>query len=268
MAPSVEGEDELVAPSDDGLEYDEQASLIESEDSGSEFEVSGEEAAEGNLEDDSEDEIEAYAKALEEDGIDADDVLLDAALQESIETARHSKAQQHGSSSSGVGSSSSKKTTAREVLRAAAAAAAERRLTRAASGGNIDVDNYVQDSDDDDLSSLSSDDSDAPISKSKKGKGKAQKAKKTAANAKPVIMTVAKMKQTWAERKAAAKARRDEARDLKKKLGRKPTQVRYLRIVQVSINLDCRRPKRMLSCLKDITLNSKTFGAMLSVSFQ
>ena len=232
MVPSVNGEEELAAPSDDVLEYDEQASLNESEDSGSEFEVSGQEIAGSGSEDEAaaEDELQAYAQALEEEGVDANDVLLSAAVQESLEATRQTDAVRQGTSSRGAGSSSCKKRSAREILRTAAAAAAERRLKITASVENIDVDDYVQDSEDDSSASFSdSDDSDTPLSKLKgKRKAKPQKAGKTAVRSEAVVLTLDDIRQRKAEKRAAAKARREEERALKDKLGRKITQVRCL----------------------------------------
>ena len=185
VASSVAGEEELV--SDNELEYDEQASIDESEDSGSEFQISDDEVVEP--EDDNasvvDEQLQAYAEALEEDGIDADEVVMDAVIKESLASAR--------ASNSGAGPSSSKKgSSAAEALRSAAAAAAERRRR---DGATIDVDDYVaEDSEEDDLSVLSDSSEDTALAKGKakakaKGKGKA-KASKKADKAK--VMTVAR----------------------------------------------------------------------------
>lgn len=209
-------------PSEDELIYDEKASLNESDDSGSEFEASDAEAAVS----DSDTELAAYAEALEEEGIDADDVLLDAAVKESLTSAREINSVHQGTSSSGAGSSHKKKpATAKEVLRAAAAAAAERRLTRS-SGENIDVDDYIQESEDEFSNFSDVSEESLPATKRKgKGKAKATKAKPVAVRTEPIIMTVADIKARNREKRAEAKLRRQEERALQKKLGRKITSV-------------------------------------------
>lgn len=129
---------------------------------------------------------------------------------------------------SGSGPSSNKKpATAREVLRAAAAAAAKRRLTKS-SGESIDVDDYIQESEDEysDQSDIS--EASLPPTKGKgKGKAKAAKTKAVAVRPAPVIMTVADIKARNRQKRAEAKVRRQEERALQKKLGRKLTRVSH-----------------------------------------
>lgn len=211
MVSSVADEEELASDPDE-LEYDEQASIDESEDSGSEFQVSDEEVVGAN---DSEDEptsdkkLQAYAEALEEEGIDADDILLNVAVQESLESSRRN---QRGASNSSAGSSKPRNgSSAAAALRAAAA---ERRMTKKAkTGKDVDDEDFVEDSgagEDDDLEVLS-DVSDEPVKSKGKGKAKA-KAKPEKKKHEPVkkVMTMTELRKQ--RRAAAREARADQKR--------------------------------------------------------
>ncbi|KAJ3547572.1 hypothetical protein NM688_g5390 [Phlebia brevispora] len=92
-ARSETDEDEIPDSQDEELEYDEQASLDESDDSGSEFQISEDE---DDYVEDSEDEDEittttklrSFAEALEEEGIDADEVMMEVVIEQSLQSAR------------------------------------------------------------------------------------------------------------------------------------------------------------------------------------
>ena len=215
MATSVADEEELV--SDHELEYDEQASIDESEDSGSEFQVSDEEVEDAE---DSENEpindknLQEYAEALEEEGIDADEILLDVAVQESLESARHNRSVQQGASSSGAGSSKARNgSNAAAALRAAAA---ERRMAKKTkTGKDVDDEDFAEDSDagddDDDDEDVMSESDDELLVKSPakaKGKGKGKAKAKAEKKEEPVkVMTVTEMRK---RRRAAAREARAE----------------------------------------------------------
>lgn len=170
--------------------------------------------------------LRSYAEALAEEGIDADEIMMDIVVQESLDLARSAQV----GDTSGAGSSKPK--PARTPAAALRAAAAERRLSHTQSGVSeaIDVDAYESDPLDM-LSDLSSEDE--PL----KGKGKA-KAKgkgKAKAKAKGSTKTISNKKISWAERKREQKRldteRKAEEKALRKKLGRKLTQV-YLMLVK------------------------------------
>jgi DNA repair protein RAD16 len=138
-SPAVEAEE---AQSEPGLEFDEEQSVEESDDSGSDFVGS---------------EVEADAS---ENDSEAEALMLDAAVRMSFETNRK------------AASSSATQLVSPNPAAVLRAAAAERRLTRA--NKDVDVDDYPMGGDDDNLSS--DDESDVPLSK--KGKGAAKKGKK------------------------------------------------------------------------------------------
>jgi DNA repair protein RAD16 len=142
LAPSAtEGDDgsEGAIVSELELEYDENASIKESDDSGSEFQVSEEDSVEVEQQDE-----EYVAKprkfprkqsllAIDQDFLEDendDEIMLDAAIQESLQTARFDEAASNGAGPSLRPIVSSNSAAA---LRAAAA---ERRLARA----NRDID--------------------------------------------------------------------------------------------------------------------------------
>ncbi|KAK1216477.1 DNA repair protein rad16 [Marasmius sp. AFHP31] len=169
--------------SESELEYDENLSLADSDSSGSEFVASEAEMEDHNDFDASSDEepLRAVARrsskkyptesAMGSEDEDADDVMLDAAI-------RLSREQAQGGDDAGPSSSRnvSSRVNPQALLRAAAA---ERGLSKHKET-TFDVDDSVMDLDN--LSSLSSDESDAPLAKGKgkgKGKGKAKARTKT-----------------------------------------------------------------------------------------
>ena len=162
--------------------------------------------------------LRSYAEALEEEGIDADEIMMDIVVQESLDLARSAQV----GDTAGAGSSKSR--PARTPAAALRAAAAERRLSRAQDSVSevIDVDAYESDPLDI-LSDLSSEDE--PL----KGKGKAKAKGKAMAKAKGSAKTTSNKKTSWAERKREQKRldteRKAEEKILRKKLGRKLTQV-------------------------------------------
>ncbi|GJE84813.1 DNA repair protein [Phanerochaete sordida] len=208
VASSVADEDELASDIEE-LEYDEQASIDESEDSGSEFQASDDEASvqDGDSEDEATEEqtLETLAEALEEDGVDADELLIDIATRASLQTARNNEDIHLGASSSGAGSS-----RAKEIGSAAAtlrAIAAERRMAKKAETGK-DVDDEEALDSDDEIDVLS-DASSEPIAKGKgkvkaKTKAKAKPKKKEEA---PKVMTTTELRK---QRRAAARETRAE----------------------------------------------------------
>lgn len=238
------GEEDLEPASDIELEYDEQASIDEFEDSGSEFQVSDDEVAaelveDDDVESDAENELQAYAEALQEDGIDAEDILMSAAIKDSLESARNDRSAQEGQSSSGAGSSSSsRKPTAAAALRAAAA---ERRVAQLKKGRKVDVDDdYEEEAQitDNEVSAESSDDEAAPKGKGKV-KAKAQtpkKAVKPADTSKPKSMT---MKEWRAKRREEKKKER-----LERKKRRGLTQVRYPAAAMIQCGLTSTQAER------------------------
>ncbi|PSS31981.1 hypothetical protein PHLCEN_2v2223 [Hermanssonia centrifuga] len=213
-------EDEIVPDSqEEGLEYDEQASIDESEGSGSEFEASDEdEFVEGSQEEDNinaDIKLRAYAEALAEEGLDAEELIMDFAIQESLESSRNPHSR--GQASSAAGSSSSKKPV-RNAAAALRAAAAERRLQRSQNKDSDVSEEYAFDEDSD---SGSSDDSQTR----KKGKGKPKgKTATVIVKAKAKHMSLADLKKQRQEQRQRASERRREEAALRKKLGRKLTQ--------------------------------------------
>lgn len=241
--------DEEVIPDSQGeeeLEYNEAPTPAESDDSGSEFELSDEDDEDdGSWHESDVDDIQAtaklhsFAEALEEDGIDADDIVMDIVVKESLEMARSTQIE----GSSGAGSS--KKNSARTVAAALRAAAAEGRLTRSQQPSEvIDVDAYNSDVlDDSSLSEVSISDGE-PLAKAKgkskaKGKAKAKApAKSKSAGSAAKIMTIGELRQQKREqrkeKRRQADERKKEERAMRKKLGRKLTQVCHAR--------HCKRP--------------------------
>ena len=223
------------------LEYDEDASVEESDDSGSEFEVSEEDSEAEDL------ELEYVAQPhkssrnqslpiADEDFLDdeiSDEIMFDAAIQESLQTAHLDQAAHSGIGSSSWPSASSNPAAA---LRAAAA---ERRLARA---------NQAIDVNDDALFMLeyplSSSDEEAFVAKGKgKGKGKASNKSATVRDSTSTkFMSISERRRiNREERKLAAaskKGNRKEELALVKLLGRPLTYVR--------LNL-CRQLFRRLS---------------------
>lgn len=225
-------EEEVLDSQDDELEYDEQASLYnDSDDSGSEFQISDDdELVEDSQDDDditTDTKLRSFAEALTEEGIDADEIMMDVVVQESLELARSA---QLGDSAGAGGSNSQPARTAAAALRAAAA---ERRLARLQDGASdvIDVDVYDSDSEQAPMyisSDMSSEDEPLNI----KGKKKAKKEVKTKAKGKAKAKGNTKSagnKTTWAEKRREQRRldteRKAEEKALRKKLGRKLTLV-------------------------------------------
>lgn len=214
--PSVTEDGDTAMVSEDQLEYDEDAEIEESEDSGSEFEADS----------DSEDDIPAprYRKTLQKHEfpspeLDYDDeadeeLMVDDAIQMSLQTARLD-----GSSTGGAGPSSRPKISASR----AAAAAAERRLARSKKGANdLDFDTAAFETESEAQSSESE-----PLFESK-GKGKKQSTKiRDTSAATSMTITELRKKRKEDRRRAleARQANKTEERALAKKLGRKLTWV-------------------------------------------
>ncbi|KAG6896857.1 hypothetical protein C0992_005604 [Termitomyces sp. T32_za158] len=179
----VSSDDEDVAmESDASLEYKE---IDESEGSGSEYVVSEEEDENAFVASDSDEEA----------------VMLSAAAEMSLQTARFSSA-------SGSGSPSRNPTS---KVAALAAAAAERRMKRASK--DIDVDDYL--SEDDQEIHDSGSDSDIPLSIKGKGKATVKKGKKPDTTPWP---TVPKKHMTLAQLRAEKKEQRRRVNEWKKEI--------------------------------------------------
>ncbi|KAJ8086064.1 DNA repair protein rad16 [Marasmius tenuissimus] len=208
---------------DSELEYDENQSLADSDSSGSEFVASEAEMEDHENFDASSDEepLGAVArrspkKYLTESAMDSedeDDVMLDAAIRLSREEAQ-------GGDDAGPSSSrdASSRVNPQALLRAAAA---ERRLSKRKET-TFGVDDSAMDLDD--LSSLSSDESDVPLAKGK-GKGKGKGKAKTQTKTKTVpddgkSLTLAQRRKL---RREASNPTKAEEKALRKKLGRKLT---------------------------------------------
>ncbi|KAJ2923513.1 hypothetical protein H1R20_g13580, partial [Candolleomyces eurysporus] len=174
------------------------ASIEESEASGSEFEAS-------------EDDNDSFE---EEDEEETEEIMLAAAVRESFQSANNPRNGESSSSSS------------RQSAAALRAAAVERRLTRRLKGQGVDVDDYQMDVDEDDEESASESDvssEEEPLSKRQsakkgKGKGKAPVKKETK------VMTMTELLKISREEKkqalSAKSARRKQQRELARKLGR------------------------------------------------
>ncbi|KJA21693.1 hypothetical protein HYPSUDRAFT_41836 [Hypholoma sublateritium FD-334 SS-4] len=189
--PSSEDE---INSAEEGIEYDEDAALEieESDDSGSEFQASEEESMN------------------EED----EEIMLDAAVRESLQTA-----------DADVASSSSNRITGPSREAQLRAAAAERRLTR--KNKAIDVDDHEEAYMDSDALDIDSSDEE-PLMSPTRGKGKASPKTKSVSIARPPkVMTVAEMKRARKEARLASiagrKANKKEEIALIKKLGRRLT---------------------------------------------
>lgn len=212
-----ESDAEDAADQSDGLEYDENASLDESGSDGSEYQESGEDS---DVVADSQDEQELVYNQAERsmspltEGEDEEAVMLDAAIQDSLRTARNEDTA--GSSSAGAGPSKPRENS-RAARAQRIAAAVEKRLKGAKS------DDYVNS---DDLDDGNSSDEEA-LSNSKQKK---PAAKKGAASAKARStgghMTLADLRKARKEKRLQAQANKKEELALRKKLGRRLTPVR------------------------------------------
>ncbi|KAK0490486.1 SNF2 family N-terminal domain-containing protein [Armillaria novae-zelandiae] len=179
------------------LEYDEDRDLDESDNSGSEFVASDDEAAfEGSGGPGNDDQSDADSDSEDEEAL-----MLQLAVRNSLQANREDA----GESSSAPISPA--------ALRAAAA---ERRLTRA--NRSVDVDDSAMEF----LDDLSSGSDDEPLSRRGKGKGKA----KASADL-PEVMTFAELRKLRKEAKnknlEETKATRMEEKAMRKRLGRKLT---------------------------------------------
>ncbi|EMD41151.1 hypothetical protein CERSUDRAFT_131728 [Gelatoporia subvermispora B] len=222
--PALEDAESIVNDS----EPSEPEDLIEeSDDSGSEFEVSEDDTA---FEDEGMDDASDVDDGLADEGIDDEAVMVDAAIQESFQTAHAEASTRAGLSSAGAGSSRGRAPVSKAV--ALRAAAAERRLARArrqAAGEDEDNDDadviVIPDSEDEAV--LSDGSEDIPLAKGK-GKARARGKKVTIADTTaPRVMSMLELKEQRKEQRRKARLARkatDEAeRELIQKLGRKLT---------------------------------------------
>ena len=152
-----------------------------------------------------------------------EELLLNTALEASLESARDETAVRTGTSSGGAGSSK----TARNPAAALRALAAERRLRRAS---NMQVDDAL-DSDtldalDEEMSDLtgSETESDKDVKAKGKGKSKAKKQTKITPAKNHSVHTIAELARIRKEKRAEKAIDRAAERALAKKLGRKVTQ--------------------------------------------
>ena len=181
--------------------------------------------------------LRSYAQALEEEGIDADEIVMDAVIQESLETARA-----EASGTAGAGGSKAK--PSRNAAAALRAAAAERRLTRAKGEPDvIDVDAIMSDALDSDIEILS-DSSEEPLAKPRgkgKGKGKAKAAPKaTRSKAKGKGKGKKGKGENWERDLVTLTELKREEKALRKRLGRKLTQVSgSVHVLIVNANVLC-----------------------------
>ena len=253
--------EEEAADSSDELQYDEEASIDESSASGSEFELSSDDSIAGSQDEDditSEVELRTFAEALQEEGVDAEDVLMDFAVQESLLAAQKDRTVANGHSSAGAGSSNATKT--RDAAAALRAAAAERRLSRTKSG-SLDEDFDIQE----EIIEISDDSADEqPLSKNKgKGKGKATVRQQSQ------TVTLNDLKAKGRESRRNARLRKAQERELAAELGRKLTQViKHLYQDCRDSYLHSSRLKRTPSLSVIITLSFRTFGGTLSARYQ
>ncbi|KAJ7283280.1 SNF2 family N-terminal domain-containing protein [Mycena rebaudengoi] len=194
-----------------GLDYDEDASLEESDGSGSEFLHSSDEEAVVASDEDEEPlltrsrrrSLQVELELLEEDLTEDEDIMLTAAIHESLQDPT-------------VASSSSTKLVSPNRDAVLRAAAAEARLAAALRGADATVDD----------SEMQAQESDEPTEN--KGKERAGKGKKVTVRATPKkSMTMSQLRKLKREeRQAARAARRENHKEemaLRKKLGRKLT---------------------------------------------
>ncbi|KDQ65098.1 hypothetical protein JAAARDRAFT_64882 [Jaapia argillacea MUCL 33604] len=223
------GDDDDV--SDEGLDYDEVASIDESDASGSEFEISDDAAsAGGGYESEESVPLRVTRRSptknkklgfLDEDNLDESEdemLMVDAAIQLSLQNAR---AGPNGSSGSRLGASSE----LRFEAAALAAAAAERRAKMRQGGDMVDFGEAIWEEQEAELSSLSEGDSDAPLAKGKgKSKSKAGKKKTTARDTStPKMMTMMSLRELRKQQRLEAKIAKQDEAELRKQLGRRLT---------------------------------------------
>lgn len=199
--------------------------------------------------------------------------MVDAAIQESIQTQRRVNA-------NGASGSSHRSPETKNPLLARRAAAVERRITRANRKTNpaSDEDAEMGNASDEDVLSSSSE-SDVPLSKKGKGKSKAKpkassSKKKNNSEAAITFATFAEMRKKLKEDRARTRAERDEARKeerlLRQKLGRKLTMVGCLLHCASLCHLmvSVLRLKRQLWHCTSIIQNSRMSGVILNIEFQ
>ena len=215
LTPSIDGE--IVPETETELEYDENASVNESDDSGSEFEDDEDFSIEDMEDDDDDDDygskrprksFKSFTRALDYDSDGIEEVMMDAAIQESLQSASLAISVRNGALTLGAGSS----------------AAGMRRLAAASTEDG----DFIEVSSDEDVepSALSSED-EAPPTKGK-GMGKAKGKGKAQAKGKKVISAEEKkLKKKALEERTRLK---QAERELSQKLGRKLTYVRMFPI--------------------------------------
>ncbi|KAF7969408.1 hypothetical protein HWV62_27403 [Athelia sp. TMB] len=208
-----------IVSENDELEFDEQASVQESDISESEFEASDEES---DVAPASAARKSPRKRALPDSDFELDNdsedeqIMLDAAIQESLQSARQTR-----NATAAVGSSSSGPRISTNPAAALRAAAAERRLAR--SNQDIEINESLLD---DELTALSSSD-DEPLAKKQAAKAKGKKAVTVRDTSKVMITSFSeKRAQTRDKRRAdnnAKRANKQEEKELMKQLGRKLT---------------------------------------------
>ena len=215
--------------SESGLEYDEDALLEESDDSGSEFVASDEEVEFAPDEHRREDDPLAISRKFgssykqtisdrDEDSMDDDeDVMVNAAIQMSLQITRPSHA-----------SSSSNNLISPNPVVALRAAATERRLTRAQK--TVDADDFEMAVGSDDASA--SDSEEEPLSKKGKGSFKGNPTKKAVtvrdtSSIKAMTMTELRRMRRDERQRVTAERRKNKKEELAlmKQLGRRLTYV-------------------------------------------
>ncbi|THH32172.1 hypothetical protein EUX98_g2039 [Antrodiella citrinella] len=207
--PASDNEDEGIIESDDALEYDENATPEESGDDGSDYQMSD---AESLVVESIRDDGDVMSKSLSPlSDIDEDDVMLDAAIQNSLNIAANTNTKAGPSDIR----KDSRSTRARQI-----AAVVERRLKQQAE----EIEEFQEDdgdsSDDEALSGANG--------KKKQAKGKRivvtkSKASKGSKHGDLGIRTLADIRKERAEKRKLARQNKEEEAGLSKKLGRRLT---------------------------------------------
>ncbi|KAH9938679.1 SNF2 family N-terminal domain-containing protein [Fomitopsis serialis] len=209
--PAVKAEESV---DEVGDSEEDRVSILESDDSGSEYEASDIDSAPEDAESDK--SIEDYVEPAVKDeytaeGIDDEDVMMDAAIQASLESARQDDSRIAGTTSAGAGSSKQRP----PVNSAAAlrAAAAERRLAKEQDGA------YSGES----LSEPADSEDELPLAKSK-GKAKVSTAlQKLVDTSEPKYMTLAQRRHARKLARMEKSQVKSEEQRMRYKLGRKLT---------------------------------------------
>jgi DNA repair protein RAD16 len=209
------------------LEYDEDASPEESDDSGSDFQASEDDSEDEGSDDDEDEYVVEHRKSRRKQPIinedlfndeSDDEIMLDAAIQESLQTARLDIAAHNGTSSS------SRQAMSSNPAASLRAAAAERRLAH--SNQAIDVDDFEDTEFSLDSDVLSS--SDEPQLKTK-GKGKSATVRDTTSIK---FMSISERRKLNREQRrlatASRKANKKEELAMVKLLGRRLTYVHFM----------------------------------------